>query len=131
MTPQANPYDAPLENPLPELPLQTKIMAACFGIFSAVGAAVTLGTLLFGLLILIAGKTLPSPLSADALIGSPLQKMVLGIGGVFLLMTSFASGGWVVFRILKSQRMTANVLHRRHQLQAAVIEMQSALKDGQ
>ena len=129
MTPHPNPYDAPVENRHQDLPLQTKIIAACFGIFATAGAAVTLGTFLFGLLILIAGKTEPSPLNADALIGSPLQRIVLGIGGVFLLLTSLAAGGWVVFRILKSQRMTVNVLHRRHQLQAAVAEMQSAMKD--
>ncbi len=52
MTPPANPYDAPAENPLPELPLQTKIIAACFGVFTTAGAAVTLGTFLFGLLTL-------------------------------------------------------------------------------
>lgn len=129
MTHQANPYDAPPENQLPELPLRIKIIAACFGLFTMAGAAATLGTFLFGLLILIAGKTQPSPVSTDALIGSPLQMMVFGIGTFFLLMTSLAAGAWVVFRILKSQRMTADVLYRRQQLQVAVIELQAAVRD--
>jgi len=129
MTPQVNPYDAPAENPLPELPLQTKIIAACFGVFITAGAAATLGTFLFGLLTLIAGKTEPSLLLTDALLETDLQKTVLGVGSVFLLITSFAAGGWVIFRILKSQRMTADVLHRRLQLQAAVVEMQWVVKD--
>ena len=62
---------------------------------------------------------------------SPLQKIVFGIGSIFIAVTSFLLGSWTVLRIVKSQRLTAQVLFRRRELMAAVGAMHFAVKEKQ
>lgn len=129
MTSSSNPYDAPLELHDVALPLRTKVFAGMVGAFVVAGAVITLGTFLFAVLILVAGQTQPTPLPQTAWLDSPLQKLILGFGSLFVLLISCALGSWVVYRIVKSQRLTAEVLFRRRELTAAVGEMQFAMQE--
>lgn len=129
MTPPDNPYDAPLEEQSLRLPLQMKVIVGVVGAFVVAGTATTLGAFLFGLLILIAGKSQPSPLATVDWLESPLQKLIFGIGSIFIVVTSFLLGSWTVSRIVKSQRLTAEVLFRRRELQVTIGKMHSAVME--
>ena len=129
MTHPDNPYDAPLEDRSPALPLQMKVIVGVVGAFVVAGTATTLGAFLFGLLILIAGRSQPSPLATVDWLESQLQKLVFAFGSIFIAATSFLLGSWTVLRIVKSQRLTAEVLYRRRELQATVSMMHSAVME--
>jgi hypothetical protein len=129
MTRPDNPYVAPIEQQCLEIPLHLKVVAGVVGTFVVAGTAMTLGAFLFGLLILIAGKSQPSPLAAVDWLESPLQKSIFGIGSIFIAITSFLLGSWTVLRIGKTQRLTAEVLYRRRELQLTVSKMHSAVME--
>ena len=129
MTRPDNPYVAPIEQQGLEIPLHLKVVAGVVGTFVVAGTAMTLGAFLFGLLILIAGKSQPSPLAAVDWLESPLQKSIFGIGSIFIAITSFLLGSWTVLRIGKSQRLTAEVLYRRRELKETVGKMHSAVME--
>ena len=122
-----NPYDAPNEQQRLEFPLHVKVITAALGAIVVAGTAATLGAFLFGLLILVAGRSQPSPLATVQWLESPLQKFIFGIGSFFIAVISFLLGSWTVLRIVKSQRLTAEVLYRRQELKETVGKMHSAV----
>lgn len=124
-----NPYDAPIEQQRLEFPLHVKVIAAALGAIVVVGTAATLGAFLFGLLILIAGRSQPTPLTTVQWLESPLQKFIFGVGSIFIAVISFLLGSWSVRRIFKSQRLTAEVLYRQRKLKETVGQMHSAVME--
>lgn len=127
--PEANPYDAPQEHQKFDLPLRTRIVAVILGLFVFAGAGITMGIFLFATLVVSAGKMQPSPIEWKTLLESPSQRLILVFGGIFVVLSAGALAGWVFFRILKSQRMTAEVLFRRRELQAAVSKLHAAVME--
>ena len=123
-----NPYDAPRERPRVELTLWSKIFAAGMGGFALIGSAITMGIVLFAVLVLNAGRTHPSPIEDSKLLDAASQKTILVFGGTFIVASSMMFAGWVIFRTLKSQRRSAEAQFRRIELLDAVLRMHSEVR---
>ncbi|MEJ7594200.1 MAG: hypothetical protein WKF77_21900 [Planctomycetaceae bacterium] len=104
-----------------------QICSGCRGIDRFPRSILNAGVFLFALLVLNAGRTQPSPIGSAALLETSAQRLILTFGGILIAMLSFALAAYVVSRILKSQRLAAEVVFRRQKLQATVVEMQAAV----
>ena len=122
-----NPYDAGPEFRNAAVSWWTRFVAGVVGLIVLLGASSTLGVFLFALLVLNAGRSQPSPIGSAALVETSAQRLILTFGGILVAMLSFALAAYVVSRILKSQRLAAEVVFRRQELQATVAEMQAAV----
>jgi hypothetical protein len=129
MRDDTNPYHASAETVGQEVPLWTRVVAGAVGVFVFLGATLTLGIFLFALLVLTAGRTHPSPIGASALLETSAQRLILTFGGTLVALLSFALAAYVVSRILRSQRLAAEVLFRRQALKATVDEMHAAVRE--
>ena len=126
---EANPYhsDSDSESVRPVVPFWTRVVAGAVGLVVFLGASSTLGIFLFALLVLSAGRTQPSPIGSAALLATSAQRLILTLGGTLVTLLSFALAAYVVSRILRSQRLTAELVFRRQALQATVNEMHAAV----
>ena len=129
MNPETTPYDVETDVNLPALSLWTRVIAGFVGVLVLLGSAMTLGFFLFALLVITAGRKQPSPLEISALLQSQQQRIILTTGGTLTLGLSILLASYVVSRILRSQRLVADVTFRRQELQAIVGQMQSAVRD--
>lgn len=126
---ETNPYQAGPENACPVVPFWTRAVAGAVGLVVFLGASSTLGVFLFALLVLTAGRTQPSPIGPAALLETSAQRLILAFGATLVVALSFTLAAHVVLRILRSQRLTAEVVFRRQALQAAVHEMHAAVME--
>lgn len=124
---ETNPYHSGPENVCPVVPFWTRVVAVAVGLVVFLGASSTLGIFLFALLVLNAGRTQPSPIGSAALLETSAQRLILTFGGTLVALLSFALAAYVVSRILRSQRLTAELVFRRQALQATVDEMHAAV----
>lgn len=127
MTAESNPYQVGPESEFPHVSLWKKVVAGLVGIAVLLGSATTLGIFLFAMLVLNAGKAYPSPIVSAALLENSSQKLIFIAGGIIIGLVSIALSIYVVARILKSQRLAADVVFRRQELQSTISEMQTAV----
>ena len=124
---ESNPYHSGSETVCPVVPFWTRVVTGAVGLVVFFGASSTLGIFLFALLVLNAGRTQPSPIGSSSLLETSAQRLILTFGGTLIALLSFALAAYVVSRILRSQRLTAEVVFRRQALQATVDEMHAAV----
>ncbi|MBC7964710.1 MAG: hypothetical protein H7Z17_02195 [Fuerstia sp.] len=128
---ESNPYHSDPETICPVVPFWNRVVAGAVGLVVFLGASSTLGIFLFALLVLNAGRTQPSPIGSSALLETSAQRLILTFGATLVALLSFALAAFVVSRILRSQRLTAEVVFRRQALQATVDEMHAAVLEQQ
>ena len=129
MTNEASPYDVMSYSPSAALSLGARLTAGFVGALVFLASAGLLGVSLLAVLEIIEGRTQPAPIAFSALVKTSQQRIVLAVGGILVAGVSILLARYVVLRILKSQRLIADVALRRRELQVLVGQMREAVRD--
>jgi hypothetical protein len=116
MSGEHNPYDPLATGSEQPLTRQQRMLAWVVGLVVAVSAAVTLLAFAFGLLIAMAGRSMPSPLKFSAILSSPLGHRFL-VGTTIVLPVALLLGILSGARVMRVQRVLLKTSMRRQELQ--------------
>lgn len=125
MSGEHNPYDSiPAVCDQPRTKRQ-RMVACLVGAVVTLSAALTLLAFAFGLLISVAGRSMPSPLRFSAVLSSPLGQRFL-MGTVVILSATILLGILAASRIARVQRAVQETTRRRQELQQQLENLRQA-----
>ena len=125
MSGEHNPYDSiPAVCDQPRTKRQ-RMVACLVGAVVTLSAALTLLAFAFGLLISVAGRSMPSPLRFSAVLSSPLGQRFL-MGTVVILPATILLGILAASRIARVQRAVQETTRRRQELQQQLKNLRQA-----